>query len=424
MARRLILRFGLPLGVSAGLAYNIISRLDKLPASHVASCANLQPESSTPSTVTAKTTVRLYSTAQSFPDFRKHTNVLAQYLSSDLYALLRDRQTPAGVTLDQCIQVGVDQPGHPRIKTLGIFAGDEESYQVFREVFDLVIMERHGGYTSTDKHPTNLDSSLVKGGYLDPDFVISCRIRAVRNIRGFRLPIACSRAERREIEWILKTSLESLRGNLKGRYTPIKSLSNEDLAGLSAEGFAFCRPSAYYSTSGIPRDWPDGRGTWYNYDRTLIAFVNECEDELKLISMLPGGDMKQAFDRFCEALTALQQNLRSQGFEWMYDDSQHLGFITSCPSNLGTGGLRASVFIKLPLLSQDERFPKIVKNLKMHKHVVAGMEDNGVYDISNADRLGISEVDTIQQVIDAVHLLVRMEKRLQSDRSIDHLIPI
>lgn len=162
-----------------------------------------------------------------------------------------------------------------------------------------------------------------------------------------------------------------------GRYTPIKSLSNEDLAGLAAvgsefrsalcniilkanlqvvlcqqEGFAFCRPSAYYSTSGIPRDWPDGRGTWYNYDRTLIAFVNECEDELKLISMLPGGDMKQAFDRFCEALTALQQNLRSQGFEWMYDDSQHLGFITSCPSNLGTGGLRASVFIKLPLLSQ------------------------------------------------------------------------
>lgn len=161
MARRLILRFGLPLGVSAGLAYNI-SRLDKLPASHVASCANLQPESSTPSTVTAKTTVRLYSAAQSFPDFRKHTNVLAEYLSSDLYALLRDRQTPAGVTLDQCIQVGVDQPGHPRIKTLGIFAGDEESYQVFREIFDLVIMERHGGYTPTDKHPTNLDSSLVR----------------------------------------------------------------------------------------------------------------------------------------------------------------------------------------------------------------------------------------------------------------------
>lgn len=44
------------------------------------------------------------------------------------------------------------------------------------------------------------------------------------------------------------------------------------------------------------------------------------------------------------------------------------------------------------MLLQDERFPKIVKNLKMHKHVVAGMEQSGVYDISNADRLGISEV--------------------------------
>ena len=47
-----------------------------------------------------------------------------------MYAKLRDRVTPNGWTLDQCIQTGVDNPGHPFIMTVGVVAGDEESYEV------------------------------------------------------------------------------------------------------------------------------------------------------------------------------------------------------------------------------------------------------------------------------------------------------
>lgn len=47
-----------------------------------------------------------------------------------VYAKLRDLKTPKGWTLDQCIQTGVDNPGHPFIKTVGMVAGDEESYEV------------------------------------------------------------------------------------------------------------------------------------------------------------------------------------------------------------------------------------------------------------------------------------------------------
>ena len=47
-----------------------------------------------------------------------------------MYARLRDKVTPNGWTLDQCIQTGVDNPGHPFITTVGIVAGDEESYEV------------------------------------------------------------------------------------------------------------------------------------------------------------------------------------------------------------------------------------------------------------------------------------------------------
>ena len=47
-----------------------------------------------------------------------------------MYGQLRDKVTVNGVTLDQCIQTGVDNPGHPFIKTVGVVAGDEESYDV------------------------------------------------------------------------------------------------------------------------------------------------------------------------------------------------------------------------------------------------------------------------------------------------------
>ena len=47
-----------------------------------------------------------------------------------VYHKLRDRKTPRGWTLDQCIQTGVDNPGHPFITTVGMVAGDEESYEV------------------------------------------------------------------------------------------------------------------------------------------------------------------------------------------------------------------------------------------------------------------------------------------------------
>lgn len=65
-----------------------------------------------------------------YPDLRKHNNCMAGALTPAIYAKLRDKITPNNWTLDQCIQTGVDNPGHPFIKTVGMVAGDEESYEV------------------------------------------------------------------------------------------------------------------------------------------------------------------------------------------------------------------------------------------------------------------------------------------------------
>ena len=55
---------------------------------------------------------------------------------------------------EQVIQTGVDNPGHPFIFTVGCVAGDEESYEVFKDLLDPVIDGRHGGYPTTAQHPT------------------------------------------------------------------------------------------------------------------------------------------------------------------------------------------------------------------------------------------------------------------------------
>lgn len=56
---------------------------------------------------------------------------MASNLTPAIYAKLCDKATPNGFTLDQAIQTGVDNPGHPFIKTVGMVAGDEESYEVW-----------------------------------------------------------------------------------------------------------------------------------------------------------------------------------------------------------------------------------------------------------------------------------------------------
>lgn len=81
-----------------------------------------------------------------YPDLRKHNNCMASHLTPAVYARLCDKTTPTGWTLDQCIQTGVDNPGHPFIKTVGMVAGDEESYEV-------------GGPQSFPGDPTHLPSN-------------------------------------------------------------------------------------------------------------------------------------------------------------------------------------------------------------------------------------------------------------------------
>nr|AAH47826.1 Zgc:56085 [Danio rerio]AAI64873.1 Zgc:56085 protein [Danio rerio] len=173
----------------------------------------------------------------------------------------------------------------------------------------------------------------------------------------------------------------------------------------------------------MARDWPDARGIWHNNEKTFLIWVNE-EDHTRVISMEKGGNMKRVFERFCRGLKQVEHLIQERGWEFMWNE--RLGYVLTCPSNLGTG-LRAGVHVRLPKLSKDPRFGKILDNLRLQKRGTGGVDTAAVgdtFDISNLDRLGKSEVELVQLVVDGVNYLIECEKRLEKGQDIKVPAPL
>merc|ERR1712054_90324 len=127
-----------------------------------------------------------------------------------------------------------------------------------------------------------------------------------------------------------------------------------DEAQLQADHFLFQipNPNAMIFASGGCRDWPSGRGIFHNDDKTFLVWVNE-EDQLRIISMQQDAGIVPFFDRLCRAVA----HFETTDIKFAHDE--HLGYITSCPTNLGTA-MRASVHINLPkLMAQKDKFNEI-----------------------------------------------------------------
>merc|ERR1740130_739758 len=136
------------------------------------------------------------------PDLSKHSSFMAEALTPAIWDSLKGKKTSTGVTLAMCIKTGVDNPGHPHIKTVGMTACDEESYEVFKELFDPVNSARHGGYAADAIQPTNLDTSQLLDTDIDPEgkYVLTTRVRTGRSIKGYQLPPTISFEDRRKLE--------------------------------------------------------------------------------------------------------------------------------------------------------------------------------------------------------------------------------
>merc|ERR1711887_15030 len=294
------------------------------------------------------------------------------------------------------------------------------SYDVFKDLLDPIISDRHNGYKPTDKHKTDLNFENLKGGDdMDPNYVLSSRVRTGRSIRGYALPPWCTRAERRQVEKIAVDALAGLEGEFKGKYYPLSKMTDAEQDQLINDHFLFDKPvSPLLTCAGMARDWPDARGIWHNAAKNFLVWVNE-EDHIRVISMQKDGNMKQVFTRFCDGLNKFESAIKSQGYDFMWNE--HLGYVLTCPSNLGTG-VRCGVHVKIPHVSEGKHFLTILEKMRLQKRGAGGVDAEavgGIFDISNADRIGFSEIELVNMLIDGVNFIVRCEKKLEAGQSID-----
>jgi creatine kinase len=357
------------------------------------------------------------------PDLQSHHSVMAQVLKTtpSLYDDLRDKITSQGINFAKVIKPGIDNQGHPLIKSIGAVAGDEDSYDVFKALFDPAISNWHQGVAPDAVHPTVLDPLRVIDTNMDPEgkFVVSCSITSGRNIRGLRLTPAITMDERREVERVVTRGLLELTGDLQGEYYPLSGSSSyalkpegmdfEDEEALSEGGFLFREPDAKYAlSSGIGRHWPDARGVYLSDQKDFMVWLNE-EDHIQLTKKQNGANMQDVFTSFCKAESALLDCLKLEGYEYMQND--HLGFLTASPANLGTG-LKVVVRVRLPkLASNDTEFKKLMKGMMSLKEFSV---ENDVIEIQNRVRLGLSEVEIVNSVIEGVQKLVQREIELSA----------
>jgi creatine kinase len=371
-------------------------------------------------------------TPAEMPDLSKHSNFMAEVLTAEMYNKLKDKKTSMGVTLGMCMKTGVDNPGHPMIKTVGLTAGDEESYEVFKELFDPVISARHGGYPADGKQPTNMDLTQLSDTDIDPDckYVLTTRVRTGRSIRGFKLPPNIEFEERRKLEALAVKGLLAMEGDLKGDYYPLHGsksyapkpdgMPESEEEALRKTGNLFQEPdSTLLLASGMARHWPDGRGIFANDARNLFVWLNE-EDHLRIVSMqgsrdapsAAGKQIKEVTARFMRACDEVQKVLKAEGSDFMHND--HLGWVLTCPSNLGTG-LRAGTMVMLPKVSARPDFKALCTKMGLQTRGTGGVDSaaaGGTWDISNADRIGKGEVDLVNILIEGAAQLVKWEKAM------------
>jgi creatine kinase/arginine kinase len=334
-------------------------------------------------------------------------SLLSKALTKEVWDEYHDKSDSAGVSFKTCIFSGCKNPD----SHIGAYAGSANSYTCFNKLFDKIIEDYHG-HGVDGKHVTDMTSEGLNAPPLteeDQAFIKSTRIRTGRNLAAYPLGPGVTKEQRLAIMTGVTGSLNELEGDLKGSFYPIEGMNADIQKQLIDDHFLFMEGDRFLEACNLNRDWPSGRGIFHNDAKTFLVWINE-EDQLRIISMQQGADIFEVFDRLCRGTAEIEK--RNE-----FARNDHIGCITSCPTNLGTA-LRASVHIKLPLLGADKEAHKaIADKFNVQIRGSAGETakgDPGVYDISNKRRLGISEKELVQDMYNGVVAMIEAEKALMN----------
>ena len=237
--------------------------------------------------------------------------------------------------------------------------------------------------------------------------VLMTRVRLARNVAGHSFPGWAKSAQREEIFAACRNAVSSAPQMKKSFNLTIGELSDLEKQ-ILVERHLISRELSEAKT---------GAGVIISKDQAFSVMLNE-EDHLRIQVLRSGFQLKKAWNAINDLDSAIEENLD-------YAFSPTLGYLTACPTNLGTG-MRGSAMMHLPALVISNQMEKVVRAVNQLGMVVRGLFGEGsdasgsIFQISNQTTLGEAEEEIIKRlnsVLQSIieHELNAREKLLEAD---------
>jgi protein arginine kinase len=258
-------------------------------------------------------------------------------------------------------------------------------------------------FSTLVKHPAD----WMTGGQGEHGAVLTSRIRLARNLRRHPFPGWAKREQRAAALDLMRPAIEAL--------PAMKDAFSQELGDLSSVQKQVLVERHLISREHAARGV--GSAAVIERRQTLSLMLNE-EDHLRMQAIRPGLQLAAAFNALSELDSELENTL-----EFAFDPT--LGYLTTCPTNLGTG-LRASAMLHLPGLVLSDQIGQVLQSVNKIGLAVRGLYGEGteslgnLYQISNQSTLGESEetiIRRLERVISQVanHEQNAREKLLDDD---------
>ncbi len=231
--------------------------------------------------------------------------------------------------------------------------------------------------------------------------VMSSRVRLARNIKDAAFPGWAKKPERIRVLELIQPVIEALpdmKGAFSGTMDALSSLDKQILV----ERHLISREHAAKSA---------GSGLVVNREETLCFMINE-EDHVRMQALRPGLQLRQAWEAIDQADSALEKKLD-------YAFSPDLGYLTACPTNLGTG-IRVSAMLHLPGLVLAEQINPIIQSVNKLGLAVRGLYGEGtealgnVFQVSNQMTLGESEAAIVERLEKVLAQIIEHEENARA----------
>ena len=244
---------------------------------------------------------------------------------------------------------------------------------------------------------TQRTGEWLRGRGPDSDIVISSRVRLARNLARFPFLTKANRTTRQAAADELSGHLREIDVDGPLEYFDVDQLSEIDRMYL-VESQLISRELA---------DASGARGVAVGEEQNVAVMVNE-EDHLRMQVLRSGFDLDDAWDYANRLDDAIESRVT-------YAFSGSLGYLTACPTNVGTG-IRVSVMLHLPALVMTKEIQKVYTALQKINLAVRGLYGEGsqamgdFYQISNQITLGPSETEILEKLRGIVKKTLEWER--------------